>query len=141
MRIVLALLVLVACSGKGKDGDNAGRAEARLQLTKVGKNLKAYWIAMTRFPTGKTGPLPADDCCKSADHTCAVTNAWQNDKIWNDLDFMVMEPGHFRYSYESDGTAATVTAVGDPDCDGTSTTYTLRASAKEDTPIYVTDAD
>lgn len=118
-----------ACMGKAF-GDYASKSkmiEAKLQLTKLGKNLKVYFQTESTFPAGKAGPMPAAACCKGEGGKCAAVPAdtWAADPIWNKLDFIIDEPTRFQYSYESDGKTATATAVGDLDCDGTMITYKL----------------
>ena len=108
--------------------------EAKLQLNKLGKTLKTAFVTNAEFPKGKTGPTPAEDCCKGQGGTCAVTDAWTKDPVWQALDFQIDEPARFRYTYESDGKTATATAIGDLDCDGTAITYTLSATAPDGNP-------
>jgi len=110
------------------------KTEAQLQLNKLGKNLKVYYITNDKFPVGKTGPTPDKGCCGQPNAKCAVTTAWATDKVWQELDFQIDEPNLFQYSYESDGKTATATAVGDLDCDTTMITYTLKVSVDNGNP-------
>jgi len=110
------------------------RTEAQLQLGKLGKNLKVAFVTNAEFPKGKTGPTPAEDCCKGPDGKCPVTDAWAKDPVWQALEFEIYDPHRFRYTYESDGKTATATAIGDLDCDGTAITYTLTATATDGNP-------
>jgi hypothetical protein len=118
-------------------GDYMGKAkktEAQLQLNKLGKNAKVYFMTEGSFPVGKAGPTPPEPCCKGADHKCAPVPAdqWDANEVWQKLEFMMVEPSLFQYSYESDGKSATATAVGDLDCDGTPVTYKLEMTAGAD---------
>jgi hypothetical protein len=118
-------------------GDYMGKAkktEAQLQLNKLGKNAKVYFLTDGTFPVGKAGPIPSEPCCKGPDHKCAPVPAdqWAASDVWSKLDFEISEPTLFQYSYESDGKTVTATAVGDLDCDGTPVTYTLEMTADAD---------
>lgn len=116
------------------------KTEAQLQLNKLGKNLKVEFVTNAEFPKGKTGPTPAEDCCKGPDGKCPVTDAWAKDPVWSALDFEMYDPHRFRYTYDSDGKTATATAIGDLDCDGTAITYTLTATATDGNPtVQVTE--
>lgn len=107
----------------------APKSEALLQLNKLGKNLKTYYITLSAFPKGKATRLPEKACCAQPDHKCAVTAAWAKDKVWAELDFEIDAPNQFQYTLESDGTRVVATAVGDPSCSGKPVTYTLEVKA------------
>jgi hypothetical protein len=109
------------------------KTEAALQLNKLAKNLKVYYITNSAFPKGKVGPSPAKSCCQSAGYKCNDPAAWKN-PIWQELDFQIDEPHLFRYSYESDGKTVTAKAIGDLDCDGVEIEYVLTASADQGNP-------
>lgn len=105
----------------------AKRTEAQLQLNKLGKSAKVYFMTEGGFPVGKAGPMPAEPCCSGPNHKCAAVppDQWAASDVWNKLDFAIDEPTLFQYAYESDGKTVTATAVGDLDCDGTTMTYKL----------------
>jgi hypothetical protein len=118
-------------------GDYMGKAkktEAQLQLNKLGKNAKVFFVTENTFPVGKAGPTPATPCCAGPDHKCAPVPAdqWAASEVWSKLDFQIDEATLFQYSYESDGKTVTATAVGDLDCDGTPVTYKLEMTAGAD---------
>jgi len=115
-------------------GDYMGKAkrtEAQLQLNKLGKSAKMYFVEQAGFPVGKAGPTPAEPCCSGPNHKCAAVppEQWAANEVWNKLDFTIDEPTLFQYSYECDGKTVSGTAVGDLDCDGTMMTYKLEMSA------------
>ena len=110
--------------------------EAMLMLNRIGKNSKVAYITNAEFIKGKAGTLPDGDCCKNPGGTCAVTEAWSKDPVWQGLDFSVDEPGRFHYAYESDGKTFTATAVGDPACSGQSVTYTVTGNAEGGNPQF-----
>ena len=106
-----------------------------LQLNKLGKNAKVYFATEAKFPAGKSATLPAEPCCKGPNAKCPVTDAWSKDPVWQSLDFQIDEPSLYQYTYEAkDDTHATVTAVGDLDCDGNAATYTLTLTAENGNP-------
>ena len=108
--------------------------EATLQLNKLGKNSKTYFITQAEFVKGTAATLPDGDCCKNPGGTCAVSDAWAKDPVWQALDFQIDEPSRFHYSYEGDGKTFKATAVGDPACDGKTVTVTVEGSAPTGNP-------
>jgi hypothetical protein len=113
------------------------KSEAQLQLNKLGKNAKVYFITNAAYMKGKAAVLPAGNCCAGPDKKCAVvTDAFAKDPVWKELDFSIDEPSSFSYSYESDGATFTATAVGDPECSGTMQTYKLEGKAEAGNPSY-----
>jgi hypothetical protein len=110
------------------------KTEAQLNLNKLGKNAKVFYVTEGSFPAGKAGPTPAGPCCDGPNHKCAAVPAdqWAATEVWSKLDFQLDEPTLFTYSYEGDGKTVTATAVGDLDCDGTTITYKLEMTAGAD---------
>ena len=124
-------------SGKGSLEDYKHRSmssEAKLMLNKLGKSAKMAFVENGAFPKGKVGLTPAGECCASGQGKCAVDAAAWNDPVWQALDFSMDEPGYYRYSYESDGTTFTATAVGDLDCDTEMATFTAKGSVENGNP-------
>ena len=106
--------------------------EAKLQLNRLSKLAKVAFMDKSAFPTGKTALTPATPCCQQPDKKCAVNAADWSDPTWKTLEFQMDEPFRYQYSYESDGKAATITAVGDPDCSGKTETYTASVTVGSD---------
>lgn len=103
--------------------------EAAKNVDRLRKNMIAMYTATSEYTKGKAGPTPAGKaCCKQKDQRCAAGD-W-TDPVWTDLEFEPYGPTQFQYTYKSDGTSATVTAVGDIECDGKLETYTLTMTAK-----------
>ena len=102
------------------------RLEAELQLTKIGKNLKMYYMQNVAFPKGDV--IAPATCCGQPGNLCR--QSWQ-DAVWRALEFSIDVPARYRYGYHSDGKTATVTAIGDLDCDGTDSTWELHASGEK----------
>jgi hypothetical protein len=117
------------------------KTEVSVTLNRLGKGLKVYYIENATFPVGDAPLLPAKACCGQPQNKCpADPKAFQDDKVWSAIDFVLDEPTMYQYSYHSDGKTAVVQAIGDLDCDGSPATYTLKASADAGNPSFVIDA-
>ena len=128
-------------------------SEASLNLNKIGKNLKASFDADQTFPTTAGALAPTVDgdtigCCggvgtpvgaaantKIINKCSAEPAAFTADTGWQELEFTLNEPSQYKYEY-TPGTAtvgisasATANALGDLDCNGTGSTWTLAATA------------
>ncbi|HEY6038858.1 MAG TPA: hypothetical protein VIV58_31465 [Kofleriaceae bacterium] len=111
------------------------KTETSIQLNKLGKNLKAYYIENGAFPIGDAPLSPSKLCCGQPQNKCGVDpEAWKN-PIWQKLDFEIDEPNLYRYRYHSDGKTVEIEAVGDLDCDGVEATFKLEAGAPSGNPI------
>jgi type IV pilus assembly protein PilA len=99
--------------------------EATLQLEKLGRSARMYYLRNASFPNGSSTTLPQGPCCGNPRNKCPVTFDWERDPAWRDLEFQVDEPSYFQYRYEGTTDAFTATATGDLDCDGVTITYTL----------------
>jgi Tfp pilus assembly protein PilE len=110
------------------------KTEASLQLNKLGKNLKVFYITESRFPAGEAALTPSTNCCQGPAGKCESTRAMWQQPVWQALDFEIADPHRFKYSYRSDGTTVVAEAVGDLDCDGQTITYRLEASAPNGDP-------
>jgi len=129
-------------------------SEASLNLNKVGKNLKASFDADQTFPVtaGVLAPTidgTADGCCggvgtpvgaaavntKINNKCSAEPTAFTGDSGWQELEFTLNEPSQYKYVYTPGAStvgvsaSATANALGDLDCNGTGSTWTLAATA------------
>ena len=107
-------------------------SEAQLQLNKLAKNAKVYYVTNAAFPRGDAPLTPPTSCCTGPKGHC-VSSDWSA-QAWRELDFQIDEPALFQYSYTSDGSTFLATAVGDLDCDGIAITYKLEGSAPSGNP-------
>jgi hypothetical protein len=125
-------------SGGGDDyGKKSKRSEAEINLDAIRKGLKIYYAEMAEFPKGSAPLTPSAPCCEGPNHKCAASPAeWTGNEVWSKLDFEVDEPSYFQYTFDSDGTKVTATAVGDLDCDGTTVTYTLTGETPGGNPSF-----
>ncbi len=128
------------CEDGPKQAEPApARPEAEAQLEAIQQGVKAYYIENAGFPLGEAPLTPATPCCDSdrTDRKCAPDVAqWTSadpDKpsIWDELSFSIDEPHLYRYAYNGTATAFTAIAVGDLDCDGTESTFTLEGTVKD----------
>lgn len=106
--------------------------EAKLQLSKIGKQAKTAFIEKAEFPKGKIGPTPAIPCCSEQIKQCIPTDTTWADPVWQALGFTVEGAFQFQYSYESDGKTFTATATGDIGCTGKPMTTTLTGKVGQD---------
>jgi hypothetical protein len=117
-------------------------SEAELQLKRVEKNLKMLYAENAGFPQGQAGPTPEPgSCCSGPNHKCAPDpSLWVGVGVWDDLDFQPTEPHVYSYSYRSETSERVVVeAIGDLDCDGTTSTYTLTCYVVSGTPQCTLD--
>jgi type IV pilus assembly protein PilA len=110
------------------------KTEASLQLNKLGKSLRIYFITNAAFPQGDAPLTPAASCCAGPNHKCPADPANWQQPIWQALDFQIDEPHMFQYRYHSDGQTALVEAIGDLDCDGVQITYRMDMTAPAGNP-------
>jgi len=109
--------------------------EAQLQLNRMGKSLKVYYVTMGSFPSGTAPLTPATSCCTQPGRHCETPmSVWMADPVWEKLDFSVDERHRFQYSLETTTASFTARAVGDLDCDGEAITYEIKGTNVEGFP-------
>ena len=129
-------------------------SEASLNLNKIGKNLKTEFDQTNAFPGAPGALLPSHSpvspglgCCGGTGAAVGASSTTVNNKCsakpseftadpgWQALEFSMNEPSQYQYQYAPGGTtvgaAATAQAfaIGDLDCNGTASTWTLQATA------------
>jgi type II secretory pathway pseudopilin PulG len=138
MLVQTAVLGAMAATTIPAFTDYMSRAKASdvaVQLNRLGRMLvRAYGESQT-LPIGDSALLPAGQCCGQAGNKCfADPLAFSNDKVWNQIGFVLEDPIAYQFHYHSDdGKSATVQAVGDLDCDGKQAIYTLRVTVDPST--------
>jgi hypothetical protein len=142
MRHLIVVLALCGCSKAADDYmKKSKQTEAKLMLNKIVKSAKVHAIQYGKLPVGKVGPSPAEDCCKAPGAKCAVDpNAW-GDPIWKALEFEMVEQHNYRYTFESNGTSFTATAIGNLDCDNDFVTYTATGLITKDGGVEASITD
>lgn len=137
--IMLGLGHVLGAAGCDDYRRKARRPEAQLQLTKISHAAKRAYLENASFPEAAAPLTPAADCCAEnfeGKRKCGPNPSHWSAPGWRSLDFQMIEPHYFRYSYtpSGDGSSFTATAVGDLDCDGVAVTYTLRGSVVNGNP-------
>lgn len=134
---IIGILAAIAIPAFMSYMEKGKRSEAVLQLNKIAKNDKSYFITNAAYAPSASTAKPGVDggACSGAGRKIAVDSTWNADAGWSALDFQIDEPALFTYHYTRTATsAASATAVGDLDCDGTLITYTLTMSATNGNP-------
>ena len=126
---IIGILAAVAIPAFMDYMKKSKKTEASLQLNKIAKNDKVYYITNSAFVAASGAAQPTMTGCKGV-----VTTAWASDSGWSALDFQIDEPNLFQYTYTGSTTTPKATAVGDLDCDTTMITYTLNLSAPSGNP-------
>ena len=130
---IIGILAAVAIPAFMDYMKKSKKTEATLQLNKIAKNDKTYFITNAGYvTTAGANPLGATACTGPNGHFATVN--WSGLAGWKDLDFQIDEPNLFGYDYTGALTSATAHAVGDLDCDGTFITYTLTLTAPNGNP-------
>jgi len=131
---IIGILAAVAIPAFMDYMKKSKKTEASLQLNKIAKNNKTYFIANANFVTtdGVIEPGAAGGAC-SATGGKFPTVDWSSLAGWKDLDFQIDEPNLFSYHFTSSTQAqAQGLAVGDLDCDGTKITFVLNLDAQQE---------
>lgn len=101
--------------------------EADRLLDAIADRVAATVAATGRVPPLAAGPTPQPSCCDRGG-TCDPSDDTWSAPGWRALGFSI--DGSYRYTYQylpdPGGASALVRAVGDLDCDGTSSSYELR---------------
>jgi len=129
---IIGILAAVAIPAFMDYMKKSKKTEASLQLNKISKNSKVYFITNAQYSqtAGAIQPGAGGAACSGPNGKFAVVTAWATDNGWKALDFEIDEPNLFSYTYAAtDLTDASALAIGDLDCDTTLITYTLTLSA------------
>ncbi|HEY4177020.1 MAG TPA: prepilin-type N-terminal cleavage/methylation domain-containing protein [Kofleriaceae bacterium] len=124
---IIGILAAVAIPAFMDYMKKSKKTEAALQLNKIGKNNKVYYITNASYVTADGATLPGVNggACAVAGKKFVPVTTWAADAGWKELDFQVDEPNLFSYTYTGNASTPTAVAVGDLDCDATLITYTL----------------
>jgi Tfp pilus assembly major pilin PilA len=122
---VVGILAAVAIPAFMDYTHRGRRVEAPLQLNKLSKMAKVFYIENGRYPVFDQEATPARSCCGQPGNKCQPANDNWRTEPWTALDFEIDEPHLYRYGYKSDGDKLEAVAIGDVDCDGQEATYKL----------------
>jgi type IV pilus assembly protein PilA len=123
--MVIGVLAAVAIPAFMDYMGKSKTTEAQIELRRMSHGAKSYFIEHDAYPVGNAPLTPATPCCLGPGAKCETTPADWMTPEWQVLDFQILEPHRYQYSYTSDGRSFHAIAVGDLDCDGVSSTYTL----------------
>lgn len=116
----------------------ARSTEARMHVEKIYNGARIYWLEphgaagsisplAPQFPDSKAA-TPAVRCCVlgggPGGRCIPEPTQWQ-DPTWIGLTFAVDDPHYYQYEFESSGVEFTARAIGDLDCDGTLSTFSM----------------
>ncbi|MEZ4402541.1 MAG: prepilin-type N-terminal cleavage/methylation domain-containing protein [Kofleriaceae bacterium] len=140
LMIVVAIIGILAAVAIPQFLDYMKRSksgEAYLNLAAIEKaNIRGFH-ENSGYVTTSAADSPAVGCCTQnvgAAHKCAVVAADWTAPAWVDLDFEMVKPFYYQYSYTGGVTTYTATATGDLDCDGVSVTYQLQGTTSAGSP-------
>jgi hypothetical protein len=131
IRYALALIALCAIAtcptAKRACVAHQRAREAEDLLGALADRVAEIAVATGKVPPLSAGPTPRPACCEVGG-TCDPDPKLWDAPGWRALAFSI--DGPFRYSYEyapdASGTSAVLRAVGDLDCDGTTSLYEIR---------------
>ncbi len=105
--------------------------EADGLLDYLGDRVADAVTATGKVPPLPAGPTPQPSCCDQGG-TCEPDSHTFDTPGWHALSFSIDTPYRYTYEYVPDpsGASAIVRAVGDVDCNGTSSSYELRLEIK-----------
>jgi Tfp pilus assembly protein PilE len=134
LSVVLGILAAVAIPAFMDYMKKSKKSEATLQLNKIGKNAKVYYITNSTFPKFDQPLTPSHTCCGQPNNKCQVDPSQWQTPAWQALDFEVDEPGNYRYAFTSNGDSFEAIAVGDLDCDNEEATFKVHVTATDGNP-------
>lgn len=126
-----ALCAIATCPAAKRACTARNRSREADDLLNVIGDRVAHNVAITgKVPLTPAGPSPVPSCCEQGGTCKADFSVW-NQPGWRELGFSIDGPYRYTYSYVPDpsGQSAIVRAVGDLDCDGTSSLYELKLTA------------
>lgn len=133
--IAILLVPILGC-GFSDYLNRSKAAEARANLGAICQGVASY-VATERMEDGEvvSGVLPPAAPRAPATVPCGERVAWASDPAWDDIGFAPADPLYYSYEYEpdADGQGFTVRAIGDLDCDQTTSLYELHGTVQDGT--------
>ena len=126
-----ALCAIATCPAAKRSCTARNRAVEADDILGVLADRVAHAVAVTgKVPPVAAGPTPVPSCCEQGGRCKADPAVWSA-QGWKDLQFTIDGTYRFTYQYIPDpsGTSALIRAVGDLDCDGTTSLYEVRLTA------------
>jgi len=128
---IIGILAAVAIPAFMDYMKKSKKTEAALQLNKISKNNKTYFITNAGYVSSNGAVLPGANgaACSATGKKFAPVTTWATDSGWKELDFQIDEPNLFSYQYVGGATTSSAVAIGNLDCDATMITYSLAMTA------------
>lgn len=116
----------------------ARSTEARMHVEKIYNGARIYWLEPQSLP-GVVGTLPAQfpvsqaatpaiRCCVTGGGPggrCAPDAAQWQAPTWVGVHFSMDDPHYYQYEFTSSANEFTARAIGDLDCDGLTSSYSM----------------
>jgi type IV pilus assembly protein PilA len=140
---IIGVLSAIAVPAFIRNARKAKTSEAVVNIRKIYGASRSYIIEdhfeqgggvlTPQFP-GAEVPTPVGSCCLAPNvgGKCSPVAGTWGSPTWTVLQFSLDDPHYFRYEYDSTGAVSagatsrfTVRALGDLDCDGTTSTFEM----------------
>ncbi len=144
---IIGILAAVAIPAFMKYMKKSKTSEANQFLKKMSNSARTYYstpefsgavnslegtVVDKQFPAAHVALSPSTGCCAAigagGTEKCKPSlGDWDSDATWKALDFAMVDPHYYAYSFIGGGTGDqyTAKATGDLDCDGTKSSFTL----------------
>lgn len=145
---IIGILAAVAIPAFMKYSKKSKTAEAGQFLKKMSDSARAYYLSPDRtnsedveslnasvssrqFPVAHVALSPSTGCCAAGGTIlkCNPADGDWTDPTWMALDFKMIDPHYYAYSFRGGGTSGNFTAMatGNLDCDNVTSQYSLYA--------------
>ena len=116
---IIGILAAVAIPAFMEYMNKGKKSEADVQINRMGKAMKAYYVENSGFASSAAALDPAGSACAVAGTKIFPVGSWTGVNAGlNAMEFSVDDAHRFNYDYNSGGgTTATGSAVADLDCD------------------------
>jgi type II secretory pathway pseudopilin PulG len=108
---------------------------ANVQLRSIESRLKTHFVERMSFPIGDSGQTPSKPCCEYPNKRCPSGYSAERNPIWDELD-VELQDTKFQFRYVGTRDEVTVTATGDPECDGDPVTFTMHGKIERGYPTF-----
>ena len=138
---IIGILAAVAIPAFMKYIKKSKSTEAREHLKKIQEGATSYYMdrgntrggltpIAAQFPADISAPSPAAGCCAGGVDKCTPAASNWTDPSWVALHFSVDDPHYYQYNYIAPvlsgiGANYTAQALGDLDCDGTTSLFEM----------------
>ncbi len=100
-------------------------SEAQFALRNIAEGARAYYVEHGKLPASAPMTPAPGSCCQGENGSCAPSaDAW-NTPAWQAIGFSMPDKHYYSYELDVTGSGFTAKAVGDLDCNGVMSTFTL----------------